>query len=333
MGYPEQIQRQVDAANAVIKQYEEQSAEEVKPQPAESSTVPDSQPADSKPDTESEKPAPKAEVPPSEDENSYTFKQRWLSLQGQFNSLNQRVQFAEERNAQLENLLTSMQQAEAQKPAEAKPSLVTDADREAFGEDMIDVVRRAAREEVAAKDKEIAELRGYLRQLQQVVPAVQQVQQVQRQTAQEKFFSDLAKDVPDWKAINSNPDFVNWLFEVDPFTKITRQTYLTDAQRSGDLERVVSIFNAWKSISGVADTQQQTKRNTVQNELEMQVAPGREATSTPAPQGGSGKIWTRAEIAKFYDDARRGKFKGREADRAALERDIFVAQKEGRIQG
>jgi len=42
-------------------------------------------------------------------------------------------------------------------------------------------------------------------------------------------------------------------------------------------------------------------------------------------------IYTQAQIAQFFDDQRKGKYRGREADAAAYERDIYQAQHEGRI--
>jgi hypothetical protein len=42
-------------------------------------------------------------------------------------------------------------------------------------------------------------------------------------------------------------------------------------------------------------------------------------------------VYTTAWIAKFMADKRSGKYRGREADADAIERDIFQAQHEGRI--
>jgi len=45
-----------------------------------------------------------------------------------------------------------------------------------------------------------------------------------------------------------------------------------------------------------------------------------------------GKIYTRQDIADFFDNVRLGKFRGQEDERNRIERDIFAAQQEGRIQ-
>ena len=38
------------------------------------------------------------------------------------------------------------------------------------------------------------------------------------------------------------------------------------------------------------------------------------------------------DIRRFFDDVRTGKYKGREQERSRIERDIFAAQREGRIR-
>ena len=59
-------------------------------------------------------------------------------------------------------------------------------------------------------------------------------------------------------------------------------------------------------------------------------SPLRRSAGAAAPTG-SKPSYTTADIAAFYDDIRKGKFKGREDERAKIERDIFAAQAEGRI--
>jgi hypothetical protein len=44
-------------------------------------------------------------------------------------------------------------------------------------------------------------------------------------------------------------------------------------------------------------------------------------------------IYSRADIAKFYDDKRRGLYAGRNADADNFEADLTAAQREGRIRG
>jgi hypothetical protein len=42
-------------------------------------------------------------------------------------------------------------------------------------------------------------------------------------------------------------------------------------------------------------------------------------------------MYAPGDIAKFFNDVKQGKYKGKEAERDRIERDIFAAQREGRI--
>src|SRR4029453_5355696 len=66
--------------------------------------------------------------------------------------------------------------------------------------------------------------------------------------------------------------------------------------------------------------------------LEDFAAPGK-ARSAPQDNLPPDKpTYTSAWIARFLGDKRTGKYRGREADPDAIERDIYQAQHEGRIQ-
>jgi hypothetical protein len=171
-----------------------------------------------------------------------------------------------------------------------------------------------------------------LQQMQaNVVPQVQAVAQRQQISAEQQFWSDLASMVPNFRDINGNGEFQSWLLEADPLTGITRQTYLDDAQRALDARRVSNFFHTWLKATGQVTVAQSTAR-TANSELEKQVTPGRSrGTGTPAAAS-KAKTYTPADIQTFFNDVRAGKYKGREPERARIERDIFAAQRENRIQ-
>jgi len=118
--------------------------------------------------------------------------------------------------------------------------------------------------------------------------------------------------------------------ETDPLTGISRQTYLEDAQRMMDAGRVSNFFRAWLEDTGQANVAQ-TKGRAASSELEKQVTPGR-TKSSGSPQSNKAKMYTPQDIQKFFSDVRQGKYKGREQERDRMERDIFAAQRENRIQ-
>jgi hypothetical protein len=78
------------------------------------------------------------------------------------------------------------------------------------------------------------------------------------------------------------------------------------------------------------DKAEEPKPNTMKPTvpLDQLQAPGKPRTE--APNQGKKSI-SRTDIATFYDKVRKGFYKGREADAARFEQEIFAAQAEGRI--
>lgn len=335
MSLPEQIKKQVEDANRIIEQHygPGESGESAAQQGEGSPAVPESKPQEPEGTTTATESAsthsPRQEVTPADDENSPTYAQRWRTQQGIVASLNQKLQVSEQRVSQLEQLIASMSAPPAQ--PEVKERLITDQDREAFGEDMVDFAKRAAQEATTPLLAHIQQLERELSKFRNVVPMVQNVHNAQVESREERFLSQLSSRVSDWERIDVDPNFLRWLTTADPMTGITRQTYLLDARRALDVDRVVNIITSWKEQSGGAPAPAaRSKPNPASSELERQVAPGRSMAAAPAPKA-EGKTYTRADVSKFYDDVRRGVYKGRDAERIAAEQDIFVAQREGRL--
>lgn len=276
--------------------------------------------------------APESVTPPAEpaaqgaDKAEYeALKQRYRTLQGMYNA---EVPKLQTQNRELAARVTQMEQllATAAAPATQKQAapVVTQADIDEYGESL-DVMRRVYQEQNAALMDEIASMRSTIQQLQSnVVPEVQRVAQKQAESVEQQFWADLERQVPHWKTVNNDPAFHEWLLQTDPLTGVQRQVFLEDAQRSADAGRVANVFNIWMSQTKPA------KPNGAASELQKQVAPGRSRATVPTQQS-VGKEFTRAEVRAFYSDVAKGVYAGREDERAAVERDIFSAQAEGRI--
>lgn len=319
---PKQLQTQVDAAEKFYAENENKGTEAS--EPVNTSTV--ENPAVDGGEVVETSEAVKQEInAPAEDENSETYAQRWRTQQGIIASLNRKAEYAEQRVAQLEALISNMQAAPvAEAPAAVGKQHLTDADREEYGQDMVDFVNRAVAEGTESIRAENLALKQELAQLKGVVPAVQQLSHQNQVSREDRFWNALTVSVSDWEAVNANQKFHAWLLESDPLTGITRDVYLKDAQRDLDVNRVANIFNSWKQQNSVPSKQEST-RNTAQNELELQLAPGsKTGTEIHAPV--EEKRWTNQEIATFYDDVRKGVYKGREAEMKGIEQDIFRAR-------
>jgi len=287
-------------------------------QPQQSQTDEAKPPVDQQPPTPeaaSETPAPAAApapapttTPPGEGDDKW--EARYKTLHGKYNAEVPRLHAAlKERDSKLNSLT---EEVEALKAAVSNPreSLIKPEEVNEFGEPLVDLIRRAARDEMAAKDAEIAALK-------------REVASVKTSTVENKevsFFDKLNSAVPDWMAINDDPDFHAWLGEVDDLTGAQRQEILSAAEEKRDADRVARFFKAFKKV-------QENKSAAATASLDSQVAPAASKADDP-PKGK--KIWTRAEIADFYARDRRGELT--EEQSAAIDKEVQLAIRERRVR-
>lgn len=232
---------------------------------------------------------------------------RFKVLQGKYNS--EVPRFATE-NKDLKSRLEQLESEMVQLKATPPEPLVKQEEIDEYGEGLIDVARRIAREELATKQGEIDTLKA---QIQNLTTAT-------TNTAKNDFFKSLNAIVPEWEQINQDPNFLTWLDEVDELTGETKQSLLSKAEQARDASRVGKFFTSYKKTSA-------SWAASSANALEQQVVPPtNKAPDTPP----SKKVWTRGEIAEFYDRMRRGVVS--DADAIAIEADITAASIEGRIR-
>lgn len=337
MALPEQIRKQTEAVQELYKQLNTDDPG-TSTSSADGIDTPVPNPADENIVSNEAAPAPADEHKPGADNvPEETIVQKYKTLQGMYNAevprLHQQNREMQQRVQHLEQLLASMTAVNPQVAAPAVADrLVTDQDVQDYGES-IDIMRKVTREELGTVVPRIANLEAILRQMQvDVVPQVQAVAQRQQVSAEQQFWAALATAIPNFRQINDNHDFQTWLLAVDPLTGITRQTFLDDAQRSLDAGRVVNFFRTWLESTGQTAVAHSVG-NIPASELEKQISPGRSrSTGTPA-SANQGKMYTPQDIQKFFNDVRAGKYKSREQERSRIERDIFAAQRENRIQG
>jgi hypothetical protein len=256
-----------------------------------------------------ETPAPPAvqnDSPPPPQEDSW--EHRFKVLQGKYNS--EVPRFASENKDLKSRLQILEEQIDEMKNAKTPELLVKPEEIEQYGEGLIDVARRVAREELASKDNVIAKLQSEINSIKSVTTNV----------VSDNFFKSLTEFVPDWEALNANDNFLKWLDEVDELTGETRQSLLSKAENQRDPVRAAKFFNMYKKTS-------QSWAANSQTSLEQQIVPPVNQPSSSPP---AKKIWTRGEISEFYDRVRRGSIS--DADAIAIEADISSATIEGRIR-
>lgn len=277
---------------------------------------------------------------------------RYNSMQGRWQAVQRQLGIAQEQNMQLGQELTRSQEllsragvqnaapAATTQPQRHHGKLITDADREIYGDELLETVGRAAKEAIAP---ELDALRQENAELKKTTIS----------NAQRDMYADLNRLVPNWRAINNDPSFKAWLNLPNIYTNEVRGQMLSAAHKAANTPRVVALFQDFvKEVvatggqvpgTRVEQQTQQQDPNLIQQQqapqdtgvtLESLAAPGRArpAGGDPATQSAEKPIYSRAQIAGFYRDVRRGVWAGRETDKDRLERDIIAAQAEGRVR-
>lgn len=353
---PQAVRRQAARAEQLAKEHREALAGVATP-PAAVAVPGEATPPDTTPPAAPAAPPP-APAPGTEE----SFQRKYLVLQGKYNKevpqLRGMIEELRQENSATRNLLATLtesrtpRQPPAEPPAPAAPTpparLVTDQEVQSFGPDLIDVIRRAAREEQASLTAEIdRRLAPVNRRVDEVANTARATTQVVNQRSKEAVLAHMDERVPAWRILNKDPEFLAWLEEDDPFSGQQRGNLLAVAFQNFDAPRVEAFFTGYQK-EHAAVTPPPTPDPTLapppaappaapaprtQVTLESMVAPGTPKPGAPrTPDGADKRMWTRKEVSEFYRLTQSGKFKGTPAERAAIEKDIFAATTEGRIR-
>lgn len=265
---------------------------------------------------------PVAPPQPVRKEDEETYKQRYLTLQGIYNAevpqLRQEVAYLQGQIGELSGRLQEAMRAAQAAPTseQGAPSVDMNQITQDYGPELAKLLSQ--------QQQTIAELRG---QIGQLVQGQQQNQQAHQMTAEQIFWRDLQGLVPDYQALNSDPGFLGWLNEMDPYTGATKFDLLRHAQQQMDARRVSVFFNGYKAQIVPPAASPPAPSNS--SKLEQMVTPPTSA-ATSAPQ--EKPLYTQAQVQQFYTEAATGKYRGRDAEYEKLDRDITQAMAEGRIR-
>jgi hypothetical protein len=118
--------------------------------------------------------------------------------------------------------------------------------------------------------------------------------------------------IPDLKEIDNRADWKKWLVGVDVMSGTVRQILLNSAINAGDARRVKALVDAFRHDMGTP-------------------ALGQPLYRTQSSRQQRGRVYTRAEVKRLYDDHLRGAYANDEAGWMRQEADIIAAGREGRI--
>lgn len=324
MGVPSAVARQEEAAlQAHREAYPEQYQTDQATPPAPAA------PAATNPPPGNTAPAAPTATPPGNGlpippaaggEDLAKLKQQISVLQGKYNAEVPRLH-AELNAAKAEiSALKAENQALKAQPANPVPGPSDAGDplkkiREDYGDDFANNLVAAIERAVMAKTAPISE-------------KVNTVETRQTKTAYQTYMEALLSAVPKAPEINENQEFKNWLGTMDDMTGSYYQTLLENAHNAMDAQRVAAIFRRWPGYA--AFTAPPSPPTPPPNPAEQLITPdsrpGVQSTTDP-----NKKTYTQSWISNFYDEVRRGRWKGKEKEQEAIEADISLATVEGRI--
>lgn len=331
MALPKQVQAQVAAVEAYEKQVAEaKAAEEPKPQdePTSQAEAPPEQAMSPSQELVEE---PKESAKPA-DEDPAVWRQRYLSLQGQYNSQVPTLQRQVQQLTDTVSQLTDQLRASQEKPTTQEPDkpLVTKDDEETFGSDLVDLARRIAKEEFGRREHGYAEQIAALEhQLAEAKGQVGQVAQSQAKSASDRFFADLDASVPGWEQIQASQECQQWLASRIPGTSVTWDGALKDAAAQLDVDAVREIFATFFERHPALDPSAKRRPADNRQELARQVAPSR--TSAAAPTSTQRRHYTGAEYQAEGNRLVRLMKAGQAEAVLALEAELNAALAEGRV--
>lgn len=271
---------------------------------------------------------------PANDDGDQSWEHKYKSIHGRYVRQQDQIKALTEQVQNLNAVIATMQ-ATSSAPAPAQvpefdieqltPEEVTD-----YGEDFLKVVGKRAKQELAPVLKQLmAENETLKKRLEGVTGFVQQ-------DSSQKLLSTLDAKLPNWREMNTNQEFLDWLSLPDPYSGAIRHDMLKAAYAQGNASRVLAFFNGFLAEeAAVAPAQAEpdaSETRVSKVPLANLAAPGRAKTAAANTPPAEKPIITRAQVSAFYAEVAQGKYRGKEAEKARLEAMIFAAQNDGRIR-
>lgn len=315
------LPKQVEAQLRELEALEKQLAEGNNPAPAEPPPTPAEPPQDPQPQPAEPKPVEPTPKPTEPEVPEETWQQKYKTLKGMYDAEVPRLHAdLRDLKAQVDNLRKAAETKPAEPAKTAKPEkLVTDADVQAFGEDLIEVQRKVAREVAAEFRGELDAMKAENEKLRE------QLNTTGTQVSEASFEQRLYRLVPDFQAVNADERWIGWLNEVDPLLRAPRKSVAQEAFNRGDAEAVAHYIGMFKA--SVAPVEQPRDKAA---ELEKQIQPQRSASA--APVSPVAKTYTDAQVQKMFQKSVELSARGQRDEAAKLEAEIDAAYREGRVR-
>ncbi len=145
-------------------------------------------------------------------------------------------------------------------------------------------------------------------------------------TDRDRFYDDV-ESMENYDEINKSIEFNTWLDETEPLTGFKRRDILNDAYASLDSTRAKNFFSEFtgKKVEPVVVVEKKKKEDTG-------ISPRTTVTRTVVDRSELKENFIKAtDVSRFYNDVRKGLYKGRDAEKDKIEAEINKAISERRV--
>jgi len=270
------------------------------------------------------------------------WKQKYNVLKGKYDAevprLSETVREANARITALEDRLAAPPAATPTPEPEGSRTDFTPEEIADYGEDLLDVIGRKARAIVEAEY--LPQMNSLNTELNSLKTQVGETGQKVAKQETNEVFAQLDGTVQDWRKVNVDPAFHEWLDKVDPYSGATRKDLMLQAFNRKNAHQVKAFFDGYQQENAAVvpiptdptpSGQGGMDTGSTLN-LENYVAPGQPRSGGDASAPKDKRIWSNQDVGKFYSDVQKGRYKTRPDDKARIEADIIAATREGRIK-
>lgn len=252
------------------------------------------------------------------------WRQRFDVLQGKYNAevprLTQKVTQLGDR---VNTLLSEIQQSAPKKDAEGEKTV----------EEQLD----ALEEEYGAAFAHALDGRIDKHLNKRLAPVEQRMGKVEKSTSQSAIDTALDRmfaqgSLPDWRQLNEDPAFYEWLQNPAPFTRgKTLYQVLNAAYEAGDIAGTAEVFITYQNLTSQAAPPAQPQKQ-----------PPKAPPISPPKRGGgpqsqidasAGDVLRMGDFEALMQQKRLGQFKGTEADFLKKKAEFIKASQDGRLIG
>jgi hypothetical protein len=227
--------------------------------------------------------------------------------------------------AEVPRLAARIRELEEQLRSQPAPSAPSAAPAAPAGMTPESVVAQYGEDFAAAVDAIAAARAQSLRD--EIAPRVDGMVAATATHSRNEFLRDLTGLVRNWQQIDQDAGFTAYLDEFDPQTGRTRREFFQEADQANNAARVASFFAAY--ARGTAAAPAPAPAPSVPS-VEHLIQPD-SSRHSEAPPGK--KLWTAAEVSRFYRDAGKPQGPYTQKQIAAISQEIDAAVAEGRYVG